>query len=611
MSPETQLVFGILAVATVLFVSGKVRLDITALLVVLSLLLGGVLTVDEAVSGFGDPIVLILAGLFVVGEALIQTGVAYRVGDWLLKIGGDDERRLIPLLMASAAFLGSVMSSTGVVAIFIPVVLRIASETGRSASRFLIPVSYGALISGMLTLIATPPNLVVNGALEATGSDVFSLFSFAPVGLAILVAAVLYMVVVGRRMLGERAPDARESRPQISIDDLVARYGIEERIHQVFVHADSALIGQSVAEAAVGDTWGVYVLAVQRQERMNRLSIPVTASLRFRAGDVLLIDVVPSELPPFLEACHLEPVPYTVAQEKRLKETFGAAEVLIPPESAYVDETIRTLGLRSRYGVTALGLRRKGENLDGDQTSEALKAGDTLLVAGGWKQIEHLDRNRRNLIVLSLPTDIKLAVPLSTHAPIAFGILSLMVVMLVVEALPMLATILLAGLALVATGCLTMERAYQSIQWSTLVLVAGLLPVALALEKTGGMEFVADGLLSSVGGIGPYGLLSIVFFLTAGLSMFLSNTATAVLVAPLAVRLAVDLGYSPLLFAVMVVTGASAAFVTPISTPVVSLVVTPGNYRFTDFVRVGLPLLLVVWAVSLVTAPLVFPLTPG
>jgi di/tricarboxylate transporter len=608
MAAEAQIVFIVLGVATVMFVSGRVRLDVTALLVVLALMLSGVLTVQEAVSGFGDPILLILAGLFAVGEALIDTGIAYRVGDWLLKAGGDSESKLIGLLMVASAGLGSVMSSTGVVAIFIPVVLRIASETNRSPARFLIPVSYGALISGMLTLIATPPNLVVNGALADAKADVFGLFSFAPIGVGVLVAAVLYMAFVGRRLLGVRETEERPSRAQVTVDELVERYGIDDRLHRVLVRADSPLVDKSVTETKVGGTWRTYVLAVSRQERLMTTVIPVSADMRLRAGDVLLVDSPPPDLELFADQCGLDVLAIQPEHGKRLRETFGVAEILFPPESPYIGESIKSMELRSNYGVTALAMRRRGENLTGDRTEEPIKPGDILLVAGGWKGLQRLGADPRRLIVLSLPKDVKHAVPLASHAPVAFAVLVGMVLLLLLDVIPMVATILLATLVLVATRCLTMERVYESISWSTLVLVAGLLPVGLALEKTGGMDLLARGLLSAVEGVGVYGALSVVFFVTAGLSMFLSNTATAVLVAPLAVRMAIDLGHSPQAFAVMVVMGASAAFVTPISTPVVSLVVAPGNYRFSDFVKVGTPLLVVVWLVSLALTPLVFPL---
>ena len=460
----------------------------------------------------------------------------------------------------------------------------------------------------MLTLIATPPNLVVDGALSDANVEGFGLFSFAPVGLGVLVAAVIYMVFIGRRLLGVRENDDRPSRTQVSVDELVDRYGIGERLHRVLVRADSPLVEKSVAQTEVGGTWKAYVLAVTRQERLMTTVIPMSPDIRLRAGDVLLIDAYPSDIEPFVEQCGLEVLPIHPDHGKRLRETFGVAEILFPPESPYVGETIKSMQLRSNYGVSALARRRGGENLGGDRTEEPIKAGDILLVAGGWKGLARLGADPRRLIVLSMPKDIKHAVPMASHAPVAFAVLVGMVILLLLEVIPMVATILLATLVLVATKALTMEKVYESISWSTLVLVAGLLPVGLALEKTGGMEFIAQALLSSVDGVGPYGALSVVFFVTAGLSMFLSNTATAVLVAPLAVRMAIDLGHSPQAFAVMVVMGASAAFVTPISTPVVSLVVAPGNYRFADFVKVGAPLLVVVWAVSLALTPLVFPL---
>ncbi|MBT8470718.1 MAG: SLC13 family permease [Myxococcales bacterium] len=610
MTPEAQLVFAIIGGATVLFVSGKVRLDITALLVVLALMLSGVLTVKEAVSGFGDPIILILAGLFVVGEALIQTGVAYRVGDWLADLGGASEARLLALLMLATAGLGSAMSSTGVVAIFIPIVLRIASATGRSPSRLLMPVSYGALISGMLTLIATPPNLVVNDVLHDSGAETFSLFSFAPVGLGVLVAAIAYMLLVGRRILGEQTPSSHDEQTGtgISMRELGERYGVLDAIHALLVEEGSPLIDRSPAEAEISDEWHAYVLARERKERFLTAIVPVTRDTRFKAGDLLLVKVAASELPRFAEENRLREVSLTGSVGKRARESFGVAEVLIPPESKYIGESVHDIELRTRFGLTALGLRRRGKNVEEEPMSEPFKSGDTILVAGGWKQIKVLESDPRNLVLLTVPKEIKQAVPMSSHAPVAFFILAAMVVFLVLEPIPMLATILIAALALVATGCLTMERAYESMSWSTLVLVAGLLPLALALDKTGGMELVASGLVSSIGGLGPYGILTVVFFVTAGLGMFVSNTATAVLVAPLAIRLAAELGVEPQALAVMVVMGASASFVTPVSSPVVALVVSPGNYRFTDFVKVGAPLVFITWIVSLAITPLLFPM---
>ena len=607
MTSEALLVFAILGVATALFVSGKVRLDVTALLVVLALVLSGILTVDEAVSGFGDPIILILAGLFVVGEALIQTGIAYRVGDWLAGMGGDSEARLLVLLMVASAGLGSIMSSTGVVAIFIPVVLRIAAETGRSPARLLMPVSYGALISGMLTLIATPPNLVVNAALDDAGAEVFTLFSFAPVGLCVLIAAIIYMVVVGRRMLGEEMPASEDSIARLSLRELAQRYGVTESVHRLIIENESPLVDRSPADAALGSEFGAYVLACERKEGFSTSVVPVTRDMRFKVGDVLLVKIPDDGLEPFAEANRLREAPVEGAPRKRAHETFGVAELLIPPESKFIGASVHDVELRTRFGLTALGLRRKGKNIEREPMSEPFKAGDALLVAGGWKQIRLLESRPHDLILLSVPKEIKHAVPKGSHAPVAFAILGAMVVFLILEPIPMLASILIAALALVATGCLSMERAYESVSWSTLVLVAGLLPLALALEKTGGMQLVADGLTGSVGSLGPHAILSVVFFLTAGIGMFLSNTATAGPVAPLAVRLATELGFQPQAFAVMVVMGASASFVTPVSSPVVSLVVAPGGYRFTDFVKVGTPLVFITWLVSIAIAPLLFP----
>ena len=322
---------------------------------------------------------------------------------------------------------------------------------------------------------------------------------------------------------------------------------------------------------------------------------------------MIVVAAPPESVQAFVEENDLEPLPVEALEQQRLAQTLGLAEVLVPPDSGKIGRTIREIGFRARFGLTVAGIRRRGEALDGDVADQRLEVGDTLLIAGSWRKIRRLEPDPLDLLLLSLPAEIDEVAPTRDRAPVALATLAGMVALMVLGWIPMVATALIAALVLVLSGCLTMQRAYSSVDWSSLVLVAGLLPIADALDQTGGLDLVANSLLGALGDVAPWVLMSVIFFLTAGLGLVLSNTATALLMAPLAIRLAQEMGLAPQPLAVAVVVAASAAFVTPVSTPVVTLVVTPGGYRFVDFVRVGLPLLLVTWIVSLLTIPVFFP----
>ena len=400
---DTAFVFILLGVAGVLFASGKVRLDVTALLVVLALILSGVLTVGEAVSGFGDPIVILIAALFVVGQALVDTGIAYRVGDWILEKGRADETRLLVLLMLAAALLGAFMSSTAVVAIFIPIVLRIASRTETSPSRLLMPLSYAALFSGWLTLIATAPNLVVSGALIEAGFEPFGFFSFTPVGLVAMAAGLLYMVVFGRGLIRARPTDAGRRTTTATLPEMTDRYGVRGWLARARLRPGSPLLEQTAASAAIRTRWGVHVLAVEREGRFARSRIPAESDASYLENDVIVVAAPPESVQAFVEENDLEPLPVEALEQQRLAQTLGLAEVLVPPDSGKIGRTIREIGFRARFGLTVAGIRRRGEALDGDVADQRLEVGDTLLIAGSWRKIRRLEPDPLDLLLLSLP----------------------------------------------------------------------------------------------------------------------------------------------------------------------------------------------------------------
>lgn len=607
MSGDSTFVFILIAVAAVLMASNRVQFDIVALLVVLALMLSGVLTAGEALAGFGSSVVILVAALLVVGEMLDRTGVARAVGDWILKKGGTHETRLLIFIMVGAAILGSVMSSTAVVAIFIPIVLRIAAETNLNVSRMLIPMSYAALISGMLTLIATTPNIVVHEELKAAGYDGFGFFTFAPVGVVVLAVAIVYVLLVGRRLLPGEVHTTSGGKSGRSLLELWNNFDIGENIDRLGIPADSPLTGKTIAEIRLETQYQVRILGILRRAPRGeeRIAAP-SPTTSLQAQDVLLVVGKAADNDRLLAEQSLTRQPATERDRQRWLWEMGGAAVLVHPESRLIGKSLHEAEFRSNYDLHVLGLRRGKEAL-ADFKDVSLHASDSLFVVGPWSRIQQLQSHTHDFVVLEVPTEHAEIVPSYRQMPIAFAILVAMVLLTMFNVVPLVTAVLMAALAAVFTRCLTMEDAYRSIHWSSLVLVAGMLPLADALDKTGGTRLIVDALMAAVGDASPYVMLSVIFFLTAGLGMVLSNTASAVLVAPIAMYTASALDVSPYPFAVAVLIAASAAYSTPVSTPVVTLVVDPGRYKFLDFVKVGMPLLFLTYLATLVVAPLVFP----
>ena len=607
MNAEAAFVFGILAVAGVLFASGRVRLDVTALLVVMALMLSGVLTPQETLAGFGDPVVLLVAALLVVGEMLNRTGVSHAMGRWLMRVGGTSETRLLVLLMLAAGLLGSMMSSTAVVAVFIPVVITICRKADLNASRLLMPLAFAALVSGMLTLIATTPNLVVAAELQAKGLEPFGFFSFTPIGLSVLVVTVLYMRFVGRHLLPRADLVTREGDRQ-TVEELWGLFGLEQQRHRLRVTTGSPLVGCTLGESAIGSSFRARVIGIERPgSRGKRAFLPSPGpDAEIHSGDVLCLVAEPADADALAGARQLESLGLAEDDRSFWTTDLGLAVVLVCPDSRLEGRTLREAEFRVRQGLHVLGLRRRGTVIRA-LADEPLESGDSLLVVGSWHSIARLQGDTRDFVVLAMPEELDAVAPARRRAPVALFILACMVLLAAFDVMPVVAAVLLAALAAVFTGCLSMEDGYSAISWSSLVLIAGMLPVADALESTGGVDLIVEALLDGLGDAGPYLLMTVFFTLTAGLSLVLSNTASAVLVAPIALQVAAVLDMSPYPLAMAVAIGASAAFVTPVSTPVVTLVVAPGNYGFLDFVKVGFPLLVLTWATTLLVTPIFFP----
>ncbi len=603
---DATFVYGLIIAAAVAMASNRIRYDIIALLVVIALMLSGTLSVAQSLAGFGSSVVILVAGLLVVGEMLARTGVARAVGDWILHKGGSSETRLLVLIMIGAALLGAVMSSTAVVAIFIPIVLRIAAETNLNSSRMLLPMSYAALISGMLTLIATTPNIVVHEELKNAGLDGFGFFSFTMVGAGILVVAILYVLLIARRLISRETTGGQTSSVIRSLEDLWAEFRTIEDYRRASIEPGSPLIGAMIADTGLRDA-GLRILGVERAS--GEFTIAPSPATDLQLGDTVLVLGDTDELEQTCLSFGLKVQAATLADRKRWLWELGGARVLIHPESSLVGKSVRDTTFRDTYGLNVVGMRRHGEAQERFRDLP-FQASDSLMVVGDWSHIRQLQAYTHDFVVTELPAEIGDIVPSYRKMPFALGILVLMVGVTLFDLIPLVAAVLLAGLAGIATRCLTMEDAYESIHWSSLVLIAGMLPLADALDVTGGTQLIVDALMGVAGEAGPYVMLSVLFALTAGLGLVLSNTASAVLVAPIAIYAANALEVSPYPFAVAVVIAASCAYSTPVSTPVVTLVVDPGGYRFSDFLKIGLPLLVLSYGVTLALAPLVFPFHP-
>lgn len=595
--------------AVLMFTLNKPRMDVVGLIMMAALPFTGVITMAETLTGFSDPNIVLIALLFVLGDGLVRTGVARKLGDWINQLASGRETRLLVLVMAATGLLGAVMSSTAIVAIFIPVVMRICRSNRMAPSRLMMPLSMAALISGMMTLIATAPNLVVNGELVRQGNEGFHFFSVTPFGMIILVVGLAYMLVA-RHWLPDRRSECEQGSGRPSLGDWIERYRLQGTEHRVRVRPDSVLLA-APPEGSELASKGITLLAIERRlAGKNQLLRPLV-DRAFMAGDVLLLDNRSTDL----DLAALEkrfgverlPLPGQSGYLADFSQEIGMCEVVIRADSPWVGQTIREMRLSGESGLTAIGLRRGVGIVEDGFLDEIMRAGDTLLVVGFWTDLQRAKPSLPDVVFLDLPREIDDVLPAASKAPHAMVILAFVVLAMVTEVTPNVQAVLIGVLLMGLFGVVDLKSAYGAINWKILVLIVGMLPFSLALQRTGGVELAAEGLLQVVGEESPRLVLAALFLATSLLGLFISNTATAVLMAPVAIAIAAGLNVSPYPLAMAVMLAASAAFMTPVSSPVNTLVVSPGGYRFADFLRIGVPFTLLVLIVAVVTIPWFLP----
>ena len=591
--------FVILGVTIVLFVWGRWPPDLVAILSLLALVLFGVIDTRDALSGFGNPTVVMIAALFVVGEALSRTGVTGWGGKRLLEAARGSKIRLLVVIMAGTAILSAFISNTGTVATLLPAVVAAAWAVGSVPSKFLMPLAFAANTGGLLTLTGTPPNIVVAQTLEQSGLRPFSFFEFALIGGPLLIIAVAYMALVGRRILPSRTVDQRPVDVAAELADLVSAYSLGENQFRLRVRSNSSLIGKTVIEAALGPTYGAPVLRVEGHE-----NVPDDA---LRHDDILVVRAPDEIINRLMHELGLSLLPPANSPDEFVSKEIGLVEVIPTPRSEYLGQPMGIGQIAERFPVQLLAVLRHGEPVVDRELT--LEFGDSLLVRGTWDAIGELQNERRNFVVVGTPEAMATEMSgLRPRAGVAVAALAGMVVLMVTGVVSTVIAALIAAIAVVLGGCLSTREAYRSISWSSVVLIAAMIPMGLALETTGGARLVAQGLVNTLGDLSPIALMAGVFLLTTGFSQVINNTATAVLVAPIVMQTAIDLGVSPHPLLMIVAVSASTAFLTPIGTTTNILVYSPGGYRFTDYVKVGLPLMLLFLTVSLVLVPVIWPL---
>ena len=609
MNGELIWVLSLLAIAVVLFATGKVRMDAIALMVIVAFVLSGTLTLTEAFSGFSDPNVILIAALFIIGDGLVRTGVATKMGAWLVSVAGNSETKMLIYLMLTVAGLGAFMSSTGVVAIFIPVVLSVSARMNTSPSRLMMPLSFAGLISGMMTLVATPPNLVVNSELLREGLHGFSFFSVTPIGQVVLILGIVYMLAVRFMLKTDNGDSARDGRKRSTFRDLIREYHLTGRARRLAIRPGSPMIGQRLDDLKLRERYCANVIGVERWRRFRRVIVNVNGVSEFRARDVLLIDMSASDvdLRQFCGEQMLEPMVLRGEYFADQALDVGMAEVALIPDSEMIGKTVREIAFRTRFGLNIVGMKRDGKAMDGSVVDEPLQLGDILLVVGNWRQIALLAKRGRDFVVLNMPVEVDDASPAHSQAPHAIFCLVLMVALMLTDEIPNPIAAIIACLLMGKFRCINAESAYKAIHWPSIILIVGMMPFALALQKTGGVDLVVKGLMDVAGGEGPYLMLGCLFVMCAAIGLFISNTATAVLMAPIALAAAKSMGVSPYPFAMVVAMAASAAFMTPVSSPVNTLVLGPGKYSFSDFVKIGVPFTVLVMVVCVLLIPVLFP----
>lgn len=613
----------ILIIAMFFFITERLRVDAVALGVVVALMVTNILSVDEALAGFSNSAVLLIAALFIVGGAVFQTGLANMLANQIVSFAGTSETRLLATLMIAVAVMSGFVSDTGTVAVLMPAVISVALAMKINPSKLLMPLAFASLLGGASTLIGTPPNIIVSEVLAESGFESFQFFSFTPIGIALIITGVMFTLLI-RAYLPDNKPQNDEEQSSTTTMELIETYALPDSIFRVRIRSNSPLVGQSIADAGIGRLYNLHILEILRLPPERKLAaignqeitvqakrqIPIhpQPTTQLEHNDLLIVQGTADDVSQMVLDKGLSIQPRSIQdRDAIMSEEVGVAEVILPPRSSLLGKTLIELRFSTLYKLQVLEIRRAGQEHIAPFKSEPLVFGDTLLVQGAWADISELSKRPRDFVLIGGTKEIETHLLNRTKAPVALLILVGMLILLITGILPTTATAMLASLLVVVTGCLTMDDAYKAIDWKSIVLIAGMLPMSTALVKVGWVDLLANGLVDTLGNLGPIYVIAGLFLLTSVLTQVLSNTTTTVIIAPIAIVVAQQMNVAPQAFVMAVAIAASMAFASPVASPVNTLVMGAGNYRFSDYAKLGIPFILLAFVVTMLILPFLFP----
>jgi len=592
MTSQIAILLVLLFVALVLFAIERIPIEIVSIVLVMALVITQTLTVTEAFAGFGNDIVITIAGLFILTGGLARTGVVDIVGRRLHRFAGDSEFRITALIMVAAAVSAAVMKNTTTTAMFLPVVLGIAARRHISPSKVLIPLAFGAILGGTCTLIGTSTNLAVSGALPRYGMAPFSMFELTNVGVPIVAVGMLYMLLIGLYLLPRRK----------SAKSLTEQYHIRQYATEVIVLNDSPLIGKTLAEARIGDELDLTLLGILRGDEQYRIA-PNPAE-RIRADDLLLVQGRAEDILRVKGEAGIEIKPDFELSDAHLEGSdVELFEAMVPKGSDFIGRTLKRLQFRERYELVVLALNRHGVNLLSKLSKVRIRFGDVLLIQGKRDYVESVAADGQILLLEEI-SQRQVRPAKRRWALAAFGVF---LFFSITHLVPLPVAVLFGVLILLGSRSVRTHEMYEMIEWRLIILIACMISFGVAMEKTGADQYLATQIINVTGQYGPLAVLAGFFIMTVALTQPMSNQAAALVMLPIAVKSAIALGLNPRTFAVAVTYAASCSFLTPLE-PACVLVYTPGRYRFFDFVKVGSILTVLVFVIVLWLVPIFWPL---
>ena len=607
--------FAILIITIDLFVWGKFTPDIVALLSMIALFLTGILDAKETLSGFSNPTVIMIAALFIIGEGLSQTGWTALAGKKFVEWAGKSIPKLLVIVSLGSGVLSGFVSNTGTVATLMPLTISSAWSIGTLPSKMLMPVAFGSNTGGLLTLTGTPPNIIASNALVEAGHEGFSFFEFGLIGLPLLIIALVYFRYIGYRLLPSNKTNNKPVDIESTFHKWIEAYKIEGDYYRLLVRSVSPLLNTKIGIWNFEKDYGISIIRLKRRHPKPLKGVPQFVEFPdnntfFMYHDIITVkgsteDINKIMIKFRLGLLPLEPVTDEL-KNNLINQEVGMTEVIVNPNSVLVGRKYKLGEYFKRFGIQLLAASRNNQPLTEKEIT--IKVGDAFLIRGSWEDIESLKEQHENLVICGSPEGMAKNIDkLNAKSYIALGALVLMIVLLVFKLVPgSMAALICAGIVLL-TGCVPMSKAYKGISWTSVVMIAAMIPMGIALQKTGTAQMVANALVTYLGSISPVMLLGGIFILTTTFSQVINNSATAVLMAPIAMLAASSLGISPEPFMIVVAISASTAFLTPVGTTTNAMVMSAGGYKFMDYLKVGAPLLLMFFILSLLLVPIIWP----